>query len=366
MPLKRTPLFPIHQKYGGKLIDFVGWELPVEYKGIIEEHMMVRTKAGMFDVSHMGEIEVKGANSTAFINKLLTNNFAEMEVGQVRYALMCNENGGVVDDVLVYKISSDCYLIVVNAANSAKDFDWLKNHVSSDKASVTDVSSSLAQIAIQGPLAQEILQPLCKADLKTIKYYHFFPDLEVSGIKCIVSRTGYTGEDGFEIYVAPEDACLIWESILEKGGEDITPCGLGARDTLRLEAKLPLYGHEIDEDITPLEAGLDRFVKFEKDFFIGKESLENQKKNGLERKLMELEMVERGLPRHGYEIQKNNKKIGYVTSGGYLPFLDKNLGLGLIQSEFAEIGSEVEVIIRKRAVKARLGKDLFYSRNNKN
>lgn len=365
MGLQRTPLFPMHQKYKGKLIDFGGWELPVEYQGIISEHKMVRSKAGMFDVSHMGEVEVTGERSLEFINNLLTNDFTDMAVGQIRYSPMCYEHGGVVDDLMVCKFSPTHYFLVINAANTKKDLDWMQEQAFPQGVTITNVSDSFAEIALQGPLAQEILQPLCDEDLAAIKYYYFLPKVKVSGVDCLLSRTGYTGEDGFEIYMPPEDACNIWEAILQEGGDRVAPCGLGARDTLRLEARLPLYGHEMDQDITPLEAGFGRFVKLEKSSFIGKESLAEQKEKGLERKLVEFEMLGRGIPRADYEVQKEGTKIGHVTSGGYLPTLKKNLGLCLIKSEFAQMDNEIDIMIRNKPVKARTGKGLFYRRNKK-
>jgi aminomethyltransferase len=365
MSLQRTPLFPMHQKYKGKLIDFGGWELPVEYQGIISEHKMVRSKAGMFDVSHMGEVEVTGERSLEYLNNLLTNDFTDMAIGQIRYSPMCYEHGGVVDDLMVCKFSPTHYFLVINAANTKKDLAWMQKQAFSQGVTITDVSDNFAEIALQGPLAQEILQPLCDADLAAIKYYYFLPHVQVSGVDCLLSRTGYTGEDGFEIYMPPEAACTIWEAILQEGGDRVAPCGLGARDTLRLEAKMPLYGHEMDEDITPLEAGFGRFVKLEKPSFIGKEALAEQKEKGLERKLVEFEMLGRGIPRPGYDVQKDGTKIGHVTSGGYLPTLEKNLGLCLIKSEFALIDNEIEIMIRKKAVKARTGKGLFYRRGKK-
>ncbi len=363
MGLKRTPLFPTHQKYKGKLIDFGGWELPVEYQGIIAEHKMVRSKAGIFDVSHMGEVEVTGERSLEYLNYLLTNDFTDMAAGQIRYSPMCYEHGGVVDDLMVCKFSPTHYFLVINAANTQKNIAWMQEQAFSQGVAITDVSDRFAEIALQGPLSQEILQPLCDADLSSIKYYHFLPQAKVAGVDCILSRTGYTGEDGFEIYLAPEEACAVWEAIMKEGGDRVAPCGLGARDTLRLEAKMPLYGHELSEKITPLEAGLGRFVKLDKPSFIGKQALAKQMEKGLQRKLAEFEMVGRGIPRANYEVQKEDVRIGHVTSGGYLPILEKNLGLCLIESDFAEAGTEIDIIVRNRPVKARIGKGLFYKRS---
>lgn len=365
MGLQRTPLFPMHQKYKGKLIDFGGWELPVEYQGIIAEHKMVRSQAGIFDVSHMGEVEITGERSLEFLNNLLTNDFTDMAVGQIRYSPMCYEHGGVVDDLMVCKVSSTHYFLVINAANTKKDLAWMQEQAFPEGVTITDVSDRYAEIALQGPFSQDILQPLCDANLAAIKYYYFLPQVKVAGVDCILSRTGYTGEDGFELYMAPQAACTVWEAVLKEGGDRVSPCGLGARDTLRLEAKMPLYGHELSEDITPLEAGLGRFVKLDKPSFIGRKALLEQKENGLKRRLVEFEMLGRGIPRADYEVQKDGIRIGHVTSGGYLPVLEKKLGLCLIKSEFAEPGNEIDVIIRNRPVNARTGKGIFYKRNQK-
>lgn len=365
MGLKRTSLFSMHQKYQGKLIDFGGWELPVEYQGIVAEHKMVRGKAGIFDVSHMGEVEVTGGRSLEFLNTLLTNDFTDMAEGQIRYSPMCYEHGGVVDDLMVCKFSPTHYFLVINAANTEKDLAWMHEQSFSEGVTITNVSDDFAEIALQGPLSQEILQPLCDADLTAVKYYHFLPRVKIAGVTCLLSRTGYTGEDGFEIYMEPKAAGSIWEALLQEGGDRVAPCGLGARDTLRFEAGMPLYGHEMDEDITPLEAGLGRFVKLEKPSFIGKEALAEQKEKGLKRKLIQFEMLGRGIPRAEYEVQKDCFRIGHVTSGGYQPTLEKSLGSCLIKSEFAVPGNEIDIIIRHKPVKGRTGKELFYRRNKK-
>lgn len=364
MELRRTPLFPVHQKYKGKLIDFGGWGLPVEYTGIIEEHHKVRNEAGLFDVSHMGEVEVRGDQAEAFINNLITNDIRDMAENQVRYSPMCYPDGGVVDDLMVYKFSGTHYMLVINATNTDKDFAWIREHLIPG-VTIENVSSRFAELALQGPLAQEILQPLCDVDLRTIRYYRFNPGAKVAEFDCILSRTGYTGEDGFEIYVYPVHACDLWEAILEAGKGRVAPIGLGARDTLRFEAKMPLYGHELDRNITPLEAGLDRYVKFDKPDFIGKEALLRQKAEGPRRVLAEFEMVGRGIPRAHYEVRKEGEKIGHVTSGGYAPTLDKNIGLCLIKREFSQPGEEIDVIIRNKPVRARVNRGLFYKRNKK-
>lgn len=363
MSLKRTPLFSMHQKYGGKMVDFGGWELPVQYESIIKEHHMVRQKAGLFDVSHMGEIEVKGEKAQDFIRYLVTNNITKLQTYQIQYSPMCYEDGGVVDDLLVYKYSPSHYLLVVNASNTDKDYEWIKTHAFPG-IEVVNVSDRFAQLAIQGPSAQVILQKLCDVDLNTIKYYWFNPSVKVAGFDGIVSRTGYTGEDGFEVYVSCDKADQLWEKILAAGGEDITPVGLGARDTLRFESKLPLYGQEIDRDITPLEAGLGFFVKLDDANFIGKEALVKQKSAVPPRILAEFEMVGRGIPRSHYQVEKDGVVIGHVTTGSHAPTLGKNIGLALIKREYYKPGQEIDIIIRDKPVKARIGTEIFYQKKS--
>jgi len=364
MTLRQTPLIEAHKRYGGRLIDFSGWELPVQYEGVIKEHRIVREKAGLFDVSHMGEIIVKGEKAEDFVYQLLTNDIKSMQDFQVQYNLMCYPDGGVVDDLLVYKFDARNYLLVVNAANTDKDYAWIKQNAFSG-VQVLNVSEQYAQLAVQGPCAQDILQKLTDYDLNNLQFFYFAPGVTLAGKEVLISRTGYTGEDGFELYVAPADAVFLWDKILDAGGEDICPVGLGARDTLRFEAKLPLYGQEIAADITPLEAGLGFFVKLDKSGFIGQEALIKQKENGLPRKLVELVMKERGIARSHYEVHKDGIKIGYVTSGAYAPSLDKNLGLALVDSRYASPGTEIEIIIRNKPVKAEIGKSLFYQKKTK-
>ncbi len=363
MPLQRTPLYPMHLKYHGKMIDFGGWELPVEYEdtGIIAEHHHVRRQAGLFDVSHMGEVDVRGARAAAFVQHLVVNDISPLEEGQICYSPMCYPDGGCVDDLLVYRFSPDHFFIVVNAANTDKDFAWMQEQAIPG-ATLANLSSDYAELALQGPEAEDVLQKICDASLSAIKYYWFHPRVKIAGIDCIVSRTGYTGEDGFEIFIAPDRACEVWEAILSTGAGRVAPIGLGARDSLRFEAKLPLYGHEIDRDITPLEARLGRFVKLGKPDFTGKEALVRQSQAGPQRLLIEFEMIGRGIPRPHYEIQKDGRVIGWVTSGGYAPTLDKNIGLALIRHEFATVGEQFDVIIRNKPVRAQVGEGIFYKR----
>jgi len=362
--LLKTPLNSVHKKYKGKLIDFGGWELPVQYSGIIEEHNAVRQRAGLFDVSHMGEINITGPDSFKFVQYLVTNDISKMETNQVLYSPMCYENGGVVDDLLIYKKSDNHYFLVVNTSNTDKDFAWLSEIAKDFDVTTTNVSNKVAQLAIQGPLAQDILQKLTEKDLGDIKF--FFADHEciIATKTCLVSRTGYTGEDGFEIYCAPEDAEHIWESIMEAGApEGILPAGLGARDTLRFEACLPLYGHELNADVTPLESSLGFFVKVDKDKFIGKDILVNQKAEGLKRKVVGIEMLDRGIARQGYEVaDQNGNIIGHVTSGSSSPTLNKNIALALISTDFTKAGNEVFVVIRGKNCRAVTVKTPFYKK----
>lgn len=360
--LKRTPLFPVYAEYGGKTIDFGGWELPVQFSGILDEHEAVRSRAGLFDVSHMGEIEVKGADALANIQRWITNDASKIEINQALYSPMCYPDGGCVDDLLVYRLAADHYILVVNAANIEKDFEWVVKN-SFGNVEIVNLSEGISQLALQGPLAERILQKLTDYDLSAIKYYWFAQDVTVGGIKALVSRTGYTGEDGFEIYVDAKDAIAMWKAILQAGKEDgLLPIGLGARDTLRFEAKLPLYGQEISATISPIEAGLGMFVKLDKADFIGRDALAKQKEQGAKRKLVGFEMIERGIPRTHYEVQVNGRKIGEVTTGTMGPTVKKNIGLALIEAEFATTGQELDIIIRNKPVKGVIIKTPFYKR----
>jgi aminomethyltransferase len=364
--LLRTPLYPIYEKYGAKTIDFGGWDLPVQFSSIKEEHEAVRTKAGLFDVSHMGEVTVKGPDALAFLQKMLTNDVSKLVDGKALYSPMCYPDGGTVDDLLVYKKADEDYLVVINAGNIEKDVEWLQKHVEGE-LEVTNISEEVALLALQGPLAEQVLQKLTSEDLSEISFFHFKEQVELAGVKGLVSRTGYTGEDGFEMYLDASDAITLWEKILVTGQEDgVLPCGLGARDTLRFEAKLPLYGQEITPDITPLEAGLGFAVKVDKEAdFIGKEVLKDQKENGVPRKLVGIEMIDRGIPRHGYPVFVGEQKVGEVTTGTQSPTLKKNVGLVLIDKAFSELGQEVEVQIRNKNLKAEVIKSPFYKRPKK-
>lgn len=364
---QKTPLYDVHIASGGKIIEFGGWLLPVQYSGILAEHQAVRTAAGLFDVSHMGEIEITGPEALALIQKLVSNDVARLADGQVQYTPMCYPDGGTVDDLLVYRFDAHRYLLVVNAANTAKDLAWIRQHAANyPDATVTDVSHRTAQLALQGPKAERILQKLTAVDLGSIKYYWFQPDVAVAGINTLVSRTGYTGEDGFELYCDPADAVRLWRALLHAGQEEgLLPAGLGCRDTLRFEACLPLYGHELSPQITPVEAGLGMFVRLEKSSFLGREVLAKQKQNGPARKIVGFVMVERGVPRNGYPIVADGRHIGYVTTGSFAPTLGQNYGLGLVDSEYAAIDQEWAVEIRGKLVKAKVVKKPFYKREGK-
>ncbi|KGX90884.1 glycine cleavage system protein T [Pontibacillus halophilus JSM 076056 = DSM 19796] len=364
--LKRTPLFERYKQKGAKTVDFGGWEMPVQFSSILEEHEATRTKAGLFDVSHMGEIHVSGAGAEDFLQSLLTNDIKKLTPNRAQYTVMCYENGGTVDDLIVYKYSDSSYLLVVNAANTDKDFQWVNKHAPSD-VSVQDVSGDYVQLALQGPKAEAILQRLTDTKLDEIKFFRFEPQVTFHGVNgtALVSRTGYTGEDGFEIYLSPEGGQKLWDAILAEGEtEGVVPVGLGARDTLRFEANLALYGQELSSEITPIEAGIGFAVKTDGDEeFIGKSVLKEQKDNGAKRKLVGIEMIDKGIPRNGYAVFVGEEEIGFVTSGTQSPTLKKNVGLALIQAPYAELGNEVTVQVRKRKLQAQIVRTPFYKRN---
>ncbi|WP_138415825.1 glycine cleavage system aminomethyltransferase GcvT [Aquibacillus sediminis] len=363
--VKRTPIFPEYEKLGAKTVDFGGWDMPVQFAGIKKEHEATRTKAGLFDVSHMGEIYVEGPNSEEFLQTVLTNDLSKITKKRAQYTVMCYPDGGTVDDLIVYKLDEDQFLLVVNAANTDKDFEWLKKH-KIDGVSITNHSDAYGQIAIQGPKAEEVLQKLTSTDLSTIKFFRFDYPVTFKGVKgnALVSRTGYTGEDGFEIYLDAEVVRDLWNQILT-AGEDvgIEPVGLGARDTLRFEANLALYGQELSETISPIEAGLGFAVKTDKQVdFIGKDVLAKQKQQGTRRKLVGIEMIDKGIPRHGYDVFHDNEKIGFVTTGTQSPTLQKNIGLALVQTDYTALDTEVLVQVRNRQLKAKVVSTPFYKR----
>lgn len=364
--LKKTPLNEVHRELGGKMVDFGGWDMPVQYTaGVIEEHLRTRTAAGLFDVSHMGEIWVEGPDAIAFVNRITTNDVTKLADGQAHYSALTNESGGVVDDLLVYRFGPEKLLLVVNAGTTEKDWDWIVSRKQDESISLTNASADFCQIAVQGPKAVSILQELTETDLETIKYY-WFTTGKVDGVDAIISRTGYTGEDGFEIYAAPEFAVQLWNKLLDTGkfgeADGILPCGLAARNTLRLESGMSLYGHELADDISPLEAGLGWITKLQKGEFVGRGALAEQKENGLVRKLVGFEMIDRGIARDGFEVFVGDRKVGIVTSGSPAPFLKKNIGLAFLPVEFANIGQEIKIDVRGKLLTAAVIETPFYRR----
>ena len=356
----KTPLYDAHIASGGKIVPFAGYLLPVQYDtGLINEHMAVRKGVGLFDVSHMGEITLKGENALENLQKLLTNDFTNMVNGQARYAVMCYDNGGAVDDLIVYKRADHDYFIVVNASNKDKDFAWMKQH-EFGKAEFTDISNSIGQIALQGPSSKKVLEKVTQAKMIPEKYYHANFNAKIKEIKCIISQTGYTGELGYEIYVAANDTEKIWKLLLEVGKEEnIIPCGLGARDTLRLEAAMPLYGHELDETISPLEVGLGFAVKMDKPDFIGKSAMEE---NGIKVKRIGLKVTGRGIVRERMDLYYEGKLVGKITSGTFAPYLGYAIAMALVEPEFAKEGNIFEADVRGRRITCEAVKLPFYKR----
>ncbi|GGG01199.1 aminomethyltransferase [Paenibacillus albidus] len=366
--LKRTPFYDLYSAYAeSRCIDFGGWELPVQFTGIVKEHEAVRREAGLFDVSHMGEFMVTGKNAEAFLQQMTTNDVTRLTDGGAQYTLLCYPNGGVVDDLLIYRLGEARYMLVVNASNIDKDFVWLEEHLTEEFSGVTltNVSDETLLLALQGPLAETILGTVTDAPLQQLKPFTFLEHATVCGVEVLLSRSGYTGEDGFEIYAPPAIAETLWKGLLAAGApHGLTPAGLGARDTLRFEAKLPLYGQELSADITPLEAGLQFFVKLGKEDFIGRDALVQQKEAGLPRKLVGLEMIDRGIPRSHYPVFADGVQIGEITTGTQSPTLKRNLGLALLDTAYTELGTEVYVEIRGKQLKAVVVKAPFYKRNS--
>jgi len=363
---QKTPLYETHLAYGGRIVEFGGWLLPVQYTGILDEHRAVREKAGLFDVSHMGEILVKGPDALAFVQKLVTNDVSRLARHKIQYTPMCYQDGGVVDDLLIYRQGEQEYLLVINGANIEKDWQWMQENKGNFTVELTNLSDDTAQLALQGPLAQRILSLLTDAPLEELAYYWFLPKVIVAGKEALVSRTGYTGEDGFEIYCHPEDAAALWDSIMNVGKSyGLLPAGLGCRDTLRFEAGLPLYGHELSQDISPLEAGLSMFVKLTKGNFNGYAALAEEQKNGVQRKVVGFVVTGRGVARSEYPIMAEGRRIGTVTTGSYSPSLDKNMGLAVVKAEFATVGQQFDVEIRGKTVGAQVIPKPFYKRKGK-
>jgi len=359
--LRATPLHSIHRSLGAKMVDFGGWDMPVQYSGIIDEHNAVRTAVGLFDVSHMGEIEIRGREAARLADFVTTNNVGKLQVGQAHYSGLLYDHGGFVDDILVHKVAPDHFFLCVNAANQDKDFEHIRSQ-NRFEAEVENAGARYAQLAIQGPKGRATLQKLTPVDLSAIKYY-WFTDGEVSGTPARIAHTGYTGEDGFEIYVPPAEAPRIWNEVMQAGAEfGIKPAGLGARNTLRLEAKMALYGHEIDASISPLEADLAWIVKFDKGEFVGRDALLKQKESGVRRKLVGLEMRGRGIARDGYEVWLDGAAAGWVTSGSPSPTLNRNIGLCYLPAAEAVPGKAIQIMIRNQPVDAVTVETPFYKR----
>jgi aminomethyltransferase len=343
-PLKRTPLFDAHVKAGAKMVPFGGWEMPVQYSGIIEEHRAVRGAVGVFDISHMGEFEVRGPRALAALQRLTTNDVSALEVGQVQYSLLCYPEGGIVDDLTLYRLADDHYMLTVNAANIAKDWRWVTEHGAG--AGWADVSDSTALLAVQGPRAEVLVGRLADRDVTGIGYYRVARGA-VAGVPALISRTGYTGEDGFELYVPASRAEGLWHALLDAGRDDgIRPVGLGARDTLRLEMRYALYGNDIDQTTNPLEAGLGWVVKPAKGDFIGRAAIESLRSRGVARRLVGLEMADRAVARHGHRIVRDGAPVGQVTSGSFAPSLDRFIAMGYVRSDLAAAGTALEVEVR--------------------
>ncbi len=363
--LRRTPLYAAHLAAGARMVPFAGWEMPVQYSSILDEHRAVRTRAGLFDVSHMGEVDLIGRGALDLAQRLVTNDVARLAHGQALYTPMCTPEGGIIDDLLVYRMADAHFMVVINAANTAEDLAWIRAHAGPD-VRVTDRTDEVALLAFQGPRAQEVLQRLTPVPLASIKYYWFRADVPVTGRTTMVSRTGYTGEDGFEIYAPVRDAVHLWDAILEEGrAQGVLPAGLGARDTLRLEAGFLLHGNDMDKTVTPLEAGLAWTVKFAKGEFIGAEALRQQKAEGIPRRLVGFTLEGRAIARHGFPIHQNHATVGQVTSGTFGPTVEESIGLGFVPPRLADPGEQVAIEIRTRDIPGVVTKLPFYTREPK-
>jgi len=370
--VRETALNAVHRQMGAKMVEFNGWDMPVEYPcsgGIIAEHNAVRTGVGIFDVSHMGDIRLQGPQALDAVQHISMNDAAKLSIGQAQYSAMLYPKGTFVDDVIVHRLGEDDYLLVINAGTREKDFNWVRDNTRQFNCQVENLSDDFTQIAIQGPKGVNLLQKLTDADLSAVKFYWVTRGTVCGLSNILIARTGYTAEDGFEIYVPADEAtsARVWNAVLEAGKEfGVVPCGLGSRNTLRLEGKLPLYGHEISDTIDVWEAGLDRFCKMEKPEFVGRAALEKATARGLKRTLVGLEMVERGIARDGYKVlDDGGGKIGYVTSGSPAPFLKKNIALAYVPPQFGNVGSTVKVEIRGQGVKAQVVSTPFYKRPKK-
>jgi aminomethyltransferase len=359
--LRRTPLNEAIRRSGARCVDFAGWEMPVQFTSVIEEHLAVRTAAGLFDVSHMGEVAVEGRDALPLLQRLTPNDVARLEPGQAQYTALLTARATFVDDVLVYRLGADRFLLCVNAANRQKDFAWIREHAEGD-VRVEDVSDRYAQLALQGPRAAEILARVAETAVDRIGTYRF-AEGRVRGVPALISRTGYTGEDGFELYLPPDGAERVWTALLEAGsGDGLIPAGLGARDTLRLEARMPLYGNDIDDTVTPFEAGLGFIVRLEKGEFLGADVLRAQKEKGVARRLVGFELTGRGIARHGHAVRISGREAGRVTSGTFAPYLKRSIGLAYLPAESSAVGQAIEAVVRDKAIPGRIVKTPFYKR----
>ncbi|MGX8698032.1 MAG: glycine cleavage system aminomethyltransferase GcvT [Prevotella sp.] len=367
---KRTCLYDKHVSLGAQMSPFGGFEMPIQYSGIVDEHQAVRQACGVFDVSHMGEVLISGRDAERYVNHLFTNDVVGMPIGKILYGMMCYENGGVVDDLLVYKMDDDVFFLVINAANIDKDWAWIQEQSAGYDVTLENQSDRYGEIAVQGPQSEAVMQRMLGVSLNDLAFYTFciyqgdpsFDDLS-GNLPIIVSRTGYTGEDGFEVYASPEMIRLYWDTLVEI--HRVKPCGLGCRDTLRFEVGLPLYGDELSADITPIMAGLGIFVKLDKEEFIGKEALARQKAEGPARKLVGIELQDKAIPRHGYAVLKDGQQIGEVTTGYHTISTDKSVCMALVDAGCAALGTEVEIQIRKKTFPGKVVKKQFYNKNYK-
>jgi len=355
MSEKKTPFYDKHKELGAKIVSFAGYQMPMQYSGIIDEHKAVRNNVGIFDVSHMGEFIIKGPDAEKFINKMTTNYITKLKPGKAQYNVMCYTDGGIVDDLIVYRFE-DHFMMVVNASNIEKDFKWLQQNIRNEDVELLNESDNIGLLAVQGPDSIEILQKLTDIDLNEISFYNFV-EYKIAGKKMTISRTGYTGEKGFELYHDPSDSEHLWEKISEAGQEyGIQPAGLGARDTLRMEMKYALYGNDIDETTNPIEAGLSWITKLDKKDFIGKDALVKIKAGGVARKSVIFQLKERGIPREGYKITKDDEEIGIVTSGTMSPILETGIGIGYVQKEYSKPGTEINIEARRTTINAEVKK----------
>jgi len=357
---RKTPLYEAHKSLNAKIVSFHGWLLPIQYTSIIEEHNATRTRAGLFDISHLGKLEISGRSAKPFLQNIFTNNIEKAVPGKIVYSPLCREDGGILDDVFIYNAGADRYILIVNASTFDKDLAWMQSH-NKEGAAIKNINDSLGGIAIQGPESERILSNLCEAGLDTLKHRHFI-ETEVDGVYALLSRSGYTGEDGFEMFIPAEECMKVWNDIMEVGkAYGLIPAGLGARDTLRLEAGCPLYGTDTDETKTPLESGLERAVDLSKDF-IGKKAILEKKGKGIKEVLAPFQMLDRAIPRTGYSIENNGKRIGVVTSGTYSPTLKKNIGFGYVTPENADIGCAIDIVIHGEKKEAVIVETPFYRR----